>query len=793
MTKFYISANKTLVSNGQIKIRVDNTQNTTTTAAPAVLTVARAGGSSTFTGSGTSASPYTRVARIRNDSQDGLMADSYGVGGGGYAFTAQVSGTAYVTCTFYDEHNEGNIGFIKKNGVHGSDLAGVQGSIIFDGTTVEARSFSVISGDVIILTADSYLTSFENVSVWVVPTTTTTAAPTTTTTTTTAAPQSLSFAAAYIHGSPLPSGDASDNSYSLSGLGTVDSPTTLVLGAGDNGYNRVWLQIARSGTLSYTVTVSSESNYDYGSLYKSSGPPSSNTSLTGFTTIVNPMAGINQTASGTVSVTQGEFLILMYTKDDSADDGADRVTFSGYITTPTTTTTTTTTTAPSFTPMAVLLTSGTSYTVPAGAASMKVWAVGGGGGSFGGAGGTAFNTWSVSGGDTIAYNIGAAGLTGNNNATTTNGGDTIATYNGTTITGMGGKRYWSHPDIGQGGGWTSNGGGANGGSGDGRGGAVGGNSQPVLICAGYSENGRRPATNVSGLLEALALAGINTTQTCGSTAAFGSGGHNGEKNGAQQSAGLGGGGGRIDGVQTAGGGALILYFTSEPFTPTPFTPMAVLLTSGTSYMVPGGATSMKAWAVGPGGTSWDFAGGAGGTAFKTWSVMGGNTVAYVIGGPGWFGDGRSGLYSGTGTPSTVTFGGTTITGNPGQGGYIQASQPGAGGSYSGGDGGANGGNGGSGARAGGAVGGNSQSILVCSGYESNGRRPATNVSGLLEAVALAGGTAIQTCSGPNLWQQAAFGSGGGYGEKWADALMAGVGGGGAFYFGGGGAVVLYFT
>ena len=157
--------------------------------------------------------------------------------------------------------------------------------------------------------------------------------------TTTSAPTAvvgpfLAFSSAYLNnGSPLPSGNPAVNSYSLSGLGqNSGSPTTLILGGEDNCHNQVWLQTAKAGILNYTVTVSSESNYDYGSLYKSSGPPSYNPSLTGFTTIVNPMAGINQTASGTLSVTQGEYLILRYTKDDSADGGTDRVTFSGYIT-----------------------------------------------------------------------------------------------------------------------------------------------------------------------------------------------------------------------------------------------------------------------------------------------------------------------------------------------------------------------------------------------------------------------------------------------------------------------------
>jgi hypothetical protein len=65
---------------------------------------------------------------------------------------------------------------------------------------------------------------------------------------------------------------------------------------------------------------------------------------------------------------------------------------------------------------------------------------------------------------------------------------------------------------------------------------------------------------------------------------------------------------------------------------------------------------------------------------------------------------------------------------------------------------------------------------------------------LLEAVALAGGYAIQTCAGPGGISQAAFGSGGGGGEKYADTLSPGLGGGsGGGFLGGNGAVVLYFT
>jgi hypothetical protein len=245
--------------------------------------------------------------------------------------------------------------------------------------------------------------------------------------------------------------------------------------------------------------------------------------------------------------------------------------------------TTTTTAAPAgFTPMAVLLTSGTSYTVPAGATSMKAWAVGGGGGGMGGAGGTAFKTWSVAGGDAVAYVAGAAGvyIAPGYSYNSTNGGDSTVTYGGVTITGRGGGKPTVISVNGvntlsiPGGTYSGGDGGADGGAGNTYypsnngpryvGGAVGGNNQPLLICAGYDGAGRRPATNVSGLLEAVALAGGAAIQSCGATAAFGSGGHAGDLDGdgfqysASQNSGLGGGG-HIDGM--AGGGAVVLYFT----------------------------------------------------------------------------------------------------------------------------------------------------------------------------------------------------------------------------------------
>jgi len=217
---------------------------------------------------------------------------------------------------------------------------------------------------------------------------------------------------------------------------------------------------------------------------------------------------------------------------------------------------------PSFTPVAVLLTSGTSYTVPNGASTMKAWAVGGGGGStlyaYGGqAGGCAYKTWSVSGGQAVSY------VAGQVPTTVRSGYDSTVTYGGATITGAGG----SQGNATSAGGYSGGDGGATGGSPDNnltyngvtgaRGGAVGGNGASVASC------GRRPMTDVSGLIAALQLAGATTSETCASTAAFGSGGYQGKF--ANVTPGLCGGRGGTTAATLATslgtGGAVVLYFT----------------------------------------------------------------------------------------------------------------------------------------------------------------------------------------------------------------------------------------
>lgn len=232
------------------------------------------------------------------------------------------------------------------------------------------------------------------------------------------------------------------------------------------------------------------------------------------------------------------------------------------------------------------------------------------------------------------------------------------------------------------------------------------------------------------------------------------------------------------------GGLNKILSSSVGTTPTPTptsapTSIAVLLTTGSSYTVPTGATTMKAWAVGPGGMSGSALGHAGAVCYKTWSVSGGSSLSYSIGNrPAYDGNCyRSGS-------TTITYNGTTITAQGGSG--TNTGDSGAA-TYSDGDGGANGGLAGyppEGGASGGAVGGNGAVVTPCNRYS------ATDVSGLFDAVTMAGESVIESCS-----ETAAFGSGGASNSN----KRPGYGGGGAWSgtsgsdYGGPGVVVLLFT
>lgn len=95
-------------------------------------------------------------------------------------------------------------------------------------------------------------------------------------------------------------------------------------------------------------------------------------------------------------------------------------------------------------------TNGSSFSVGPLVTTVKVWAIGAGGGGAGatdndgsvggggGAGGTAYISRTVSPGDVISYSLGIGGAGGIDATNGSNGGNTTATINGTTITGFGG-------------------------------------------------------------------------------------------------------------------------------------------------------------------------------------------------------------------------------------------------------------------------------------------------------------------------------------------------------------------
>lgn len=238
-------------------------------------------------------------------------------------------------------------------------------------------------------------------------------------------------------------------------------------------------------------------------------------------------------------------------------------------------------------------------------------------------------------------------------------------------------------------------------------------------------------------------------------------------------------------------------------TPPPFSPFAVVLTSGTSYAIPSGATTMTAWAVGAGGgydygglSPWSARGGS--IAYKTWNVSSGQSVAYSIpSAPSY--QLYSGMFTGSKAHTTITFNNQTILGFNGGDGIPKYSindetEEGSGISwlqFSGGEGLALGGghqtnspNSGYYYR-GGAAGGNSPSPSC--GANGFRRNVLTDISGLKAALTLAGAKVTDNCNDPQ-----AFGNGG-LDSKFNGVLSAGLGGGAINMQAGNGAVILYFT
>jgi hypothetical protein len=223
------------------------------------------------------------------------------------------------------------------------------------------------------------------------------------------------------------------------------------------------------------------------------------------------------------------------------------------------------------------------------------------------------------------------------------------------------------------------------------------------------------------------------------------------------------------------------------YTPPPLgqsLPFSVVLTSGISYSIPAGCSSMKIWAIGGGGNGGNTGegcsgggGGAGGCAFKTWASPNG-TISMSIGGPA--------------QATTVSYSAQTITANAGSNGQDGRYDPGIennysgqggdGGTHSGGDGGANGSRGygrlnwncDSTGRGGGGIGGayTGNTTLSLTGQS------ATDISGLLSALTQANNTSIPFNTTVSAGTSASTFGGGGAGGSTTS--------GGRGYFGGGG-------
>jgi hypothetical protein len=135
--------------------------------------------------------------------------------------------------------------------------------------------------------------------------------------------------------SNLASGTTS-NGYTLTGTGISASPAVLRIGGGNSNDYRVWLLVNQTGTLNWTVTASSEADYDGGRLYSAGAPANytaggfNDATPAGYTAISNWRSG-TQTQTGTTSVTAGQHIVLRWTRDDGGDAGSDRIELSAYI------------------------------------------------------------------------------------------------------------------------------------------------------------------------------------------------------------------------------------------------------------------------------------------------------------------------------------------------------------------------------------------------------------------------------------------------------------------------------
>ena len=117
--------------------------------------------------------------------------------------------------------------------------------------------------------------------------------------------------------------------YAVSGSSTI---TASLTGGGDFTDSRLWLLIGTSGTLTYTVTASSNAGYDGGRLWRTSSSPSQHTvassygiAISGLTSVSSAVTG-TQTSTGTVAVTAGTYLVLTWMKDEYGSANNDKIT-----------------------------------------------------------------------------------------------------------------------------------------------------------------------------------------------------------------------------------------------------------------------------------------------------------------------------------------------------------------------------------------------------------------------------------------------------------------------------------
>lgn len=238
-----------------------------------------------------------------------------------------------------------------------------------------------------------------------------------------------------------------------------------------------------------------------------------------------------------------------------------------------------TTTTPQIT-INTVLTSGSTWTVPEGVTSVKLWVIGAGGGgggaySFwgeyatqggGGSGGLVYKEFNVNPGEVISYTLGSPGISGSTGAWGSAGGQTRATLpSGEILTALGG-------DGGNSGGGGYGGGGSTSGSSviiytGGAGNVYGGGGIGTANSSGTS--GGAQAVDPSGLFSVLTAAGYATTGPgayggCGSVnngtqaSGFGSGGGSSSCYGGTGGVGLyGGGGGGSGSTQDAWGGVQV--------------------------------------------------------------------------------------------------------------------------------------------------------------------------------------------------------------------------------------------